>query len=58
MRVQEQGEGAAVRSPDPLVDGRPWHWAAAVALTLPLLIVALPLCLAASLLEGARRALR
>lgn len=47
-----------MRSPDPLVDGRPWHWAAAVALTLPLLLAALPLCLAAALLEGARRALR
>lgn len=47
-----------MRSPDPLVDGGPWHWAAAVALTLPLLLVALPLCLAATLLERARRALR
>lgn len=47
-----------MRSPDPVADGRPWHWAVAVALTLPLLLAALPICLAAALLEGARRALR
>lgn len=47
-----------MRSPDPLVDGRPWRWAVAVALALPLLLAALPLCLAATLIEGARRALR
>lgn len=47
-----------MRSPDPLVDGRPWQWAVAVALTLPLLLVALPLLVAAALAEGARDALR
>ena len=41
-----------MRSPDPLADGRPWHWAAAVALTLPLLLAVLPVCLVASLLRG------
>ena len=46
-----------MRQVDPLVDGRPWHWVVAVALTVPLLAVAAPLVAAAALVGRACDAL-
>lgn len=47
-----------MRQVDPLVDGRPWHWAVAVAVAAPLVVALLPLAALAALVERALDALR
>ncbi len=46
-----------MRSPDPLVDGRPWHWGVAVALTVPVALALVPLLALAALVGRACDAL-